>query len=377
MPCRLEPAAAARLVAGAARFSGPTGNRYSFQKVTAAMETVVENSFEFLHELRREADLSGMPLSSQGAGQDVAELIDEAYTLGVLGERFLEGCDRLRVELQPVWTEQPVVKELAITLTADPSGETLTSRFAAGRWLRSCQTTALELREAGVLGEGQTAHSMLLALRRRQPPALELPPLAPPPWSEQPLEALGIRRLADGTLDPDRPVLISQRLVRETIERCEASDTTETGAAVLGKLLRLPQPLPGTSTRFVTVLTALVDDPRHQGEPLSFHFSPAGLADAAQFADVRGLGEHVLTVWHSHGWSKACGNCNQNANCPLAECKPSLQDYVLLESLLSSKATLLPITGRKLGAEGRRPVLRLYAWRGGRLRPIGWQEYVP
>jgi hypothetical protein len=59
----------------------------------------------------------------------------------------------------------------------------------------------------------------------------------------------------------------------------------------------------------------------------------------------------------------------------LAEAVPSLQDYRLLATLFPSKSTLMPIAGRKLGAEERRPVLQVYAWRGGEMRPIRWRMY--
>ena len=48
---------------------------------------------------------------------------------------------------------------------------------------------------------------------------------------------------------------------------------------------------------------------------------------------------------------------------------------LLLESLFPSKATLMPIAGRKLGAPGRRPVLEIHAWRDGRMVAIPWRTY--
>jgi hypothetical protein len=100
------------------------------------------------------------------------------------------------------------------------------------------------------------------------------------------------------------------------------------------------------------------------------------LAEAAQIADLRGFGETVQTVYHTHGWKNSCGRCNESPDCPLAECNPSLQDYQLLETLFPSKTTLMPIAGRKLGTPGRRPVLQIHAWRGGHMQPIPWTQYV-
>jgi hypothetical protein len=122
-------------------------------------------------------------------------------------------------------------------------------------------------------------------------------------------------------------------------------------------------------------LSGAVFDSRHVGDQSRFLFKPEALAEAQQMCAMRGLGERVLTVFHTHGWSKNCGNCNQNAACPLAEATPSLQDYQLLTTLFPGKSTLMPIAGRKLGDSARRPVLQVHAWRRGQMRPIRWQEY--
>jgi hypothetical protein len=163
-------------------------------------------------------------------------------------------------------------------------------------------------------------------------------------------------------------------LFADAVRRCEEAGSEETGGAVLGKLVRLPQPLPGTDTRIVTILASLVEDPRHVGTATGFHFSPEALAEAARIGDIRGLGESVLTVFHSHGWTPDCRNCDPSAGCSLPECSPSLRDYEML-SLFPSKGTLMPIAGRKPGVQGERPVLCIHAWRGGQLQAIPWQQY--
>jgi hypothetical protein len=202
-----------------------------------------------------------------------------------------------------------------------------------------------------------------------------MPPLASPPVVDESLESLGVRKLGAGSLVADRPVLVNRRVVEDGIRRCIEAGVNEIGGAVLGSLVRLAEPLPGTTTRIVTVLSTIVEDPRHVGQPLRFNFSPEGLAEAARIGDLRGMGETVQTVFHTHGWGSNCNNCNQSATCALAECNPSLQDYQLLETLLPSKTTLMPIAGRKLGEAERRPVLQLFAWRGGELKAIRFQEY--
>ena len=85
----------------------------------------------------------------------------------------------------------------------------------------------------------------------------------------------------------------------------------------------------------------------------------------------------MLTAYHSHGWGTGCDECNNSAECAL----PSVglvsgDDYEVLESLFPSKATVMPISGRRLGAPGKRPVLEIHAWSGGAMRPAGWRTYT-
>ena len=341
------------------------------------MKIDVTSEYEVVSELRPRADLACVPLYSETVTTDIAELVEETYTRGVLSEKLPLNIDELGVEIVPVWQSEPLVDRLDVILTAASNGSSTVhkQRFSTGRWARSAKLAAVRLHEEGMLGENEVAHRMLLAMKRSDLAPLRVAPLEPPPFAAQSLKEFGVREIREGSLAADRPVLVNQRLAADAVRRCEEAGTTETGGAVLGKILLLDQPLPGSETRFVTVLSTVVEDPRHMGDPLSFAFSPEGLAAAAEFGELRGLGETVQTVFHTHGWANQCGNCNQNAQCPLAESNPSLQDYQLLESLFSSKATMLPIAGRKLGAEGRRPILQIHAWRGGEMKPIKWQEY--
>lgn len=342
------------------------------------MNVVVRNQYEFVHEMRADAGLASVPLLSESVTQDVAELVQETFASGVLSEQIPPDPDHVEVDIEPIWRDEPVVDKVQVRLAATQRGSTAvyTRQFATGRWSRSAQRSVVRLLEEGTLEGDQVAYQLLMGLKRNRPPTLHVGPLEPPVFVEQSLEECGVRQLGVGSLVPDRPVLVNQRLAADAVRRCVEAGTTETGGAVLGKIVRLTEPLPETATRFVTLLTMAVEDPRHVGAPLSFTFSPAGLAEASQIGDLRGLGETVQTVFHTHGWANECGNCNENAKCPLAECNPSLQDYQLLESLFSSKATLLPIAGRKLGEAGRSPVLQVHAWRGGEMKPIRWQQYL-
>ena len=342
------------------------------------MNVEINTEYNFQQELRRERDLSGLPLYSEPAHAEVAELIDEAFVSGVLSERLPPEPETLEVTLEPQWLSEPIVGGLNVNLRAGVNGHSheYQQRFMTGRWYREAQVRMLAYRSDCTLNDQETVYCMLLALRAERPAPVKLPPLNAPPIIDQELADCGVRELVAGPLLPERPVLVNQQLVDDAIRRCMEADTNETGGALLGKLIRLSAPLPGTRTRIVNVLSASVDDSRHIGQALSLAFSPEALAEAAQIADLRGWGETVQTVYHTHGWKNSCGNCNQSPNCPLAESVPSLQDYQLLETLFPSKSTLMPIAGRKLGEPGRRPVLQIHAWRGGQMHPIPWAAYM-
>lgn len=337
------------------------------------MEILVENHYRFVSELRSKPDLSGTLLASEDVTDNVAELIDEACTNGVLSEALPAELDGTRAMVRPVCKASPVVDQVDIDLFTSGNSRAITFSFHSGRWVRSSQRKVLQLREEGSVGQEQPVYQMLLALQRNGSVPITLPPFQPPLIASTTLEDCGVRTLADGEFTPDRPLLINARLAQEAIQRCIDAGLQEAGAAVVGRCVRLPQPLPGTSTSVVTILSALMFDPRHAGTALRFDFHPAALVEAQGFCDLRGLGESVVTVFHTHGWG--CGECNQKADCALPEGVPSLQDYQLLETLFPGKNTLMPIAGRKFAAEDRQPVLQVHAWRTGQMRPIRWRKY--
>jgi hypothetical protein len=340
------------------------------------MNIEVENQHSYVHQLFSQPDAVGVPLSSEDVTADLGELIDETFTAGVLAEQFPAEPGTIRVNVRPLYLREPAIRQVEIELVAENTGQprSYCQQYAAGPWIRSAQQKVLELREAGTLAQDQMAYRLLVTLERTSRESLPPPLLQPPPIEETTLEACGVRGLGEGSLVPDRPVLINARLAVDAIRRCEEAGLQETGGAVLGRIVRLPQPLPGTETRIVTILSSLVEDHRHVGTATAFSFSPQGLAEAAQICDVRGLGESVLTVFHTHGWSAGCRNCDSGERCSLAVASPSLLDYEML-SLFPSKGTLMPIAGRKPGVQGEHPVLQLHAWRGGQLQAIDWQQY--
>lgn len=343
----------------------------------SAMQIEIENTYQFTSELRRKPDIKDRPISSVDVTADIAALIDETYTHGVLADCLPEQSDLLRVRIEPHFSESPRVERIDVHLTAGTNGSTaeFTQQFRAGPWNRSEQRRMLQLREEGTLAEGDTAYRMLLALPS-DAASIEAPSLQPPAIIDGTLEEFGFRELGAGELIPDRPLLANQRLVEDSIEACLARGSNETGGGAIGLNVRLKEPLPHTTTRIVQILTAYLEDRRHTGKLNEWKISNEALAEAAEVCALRGMGERVMTVVHTHGWSTECGNCNTNANCPLAECTlVSLLDYQVLETLFPSKSTVMPIAGRKLGAEGKRPVLEIHAWRGGEMRPIRWQRY--
>jgi hypothetical protein len=335
------------------------------------MRVNIANTYTYYSELHSDANRWSVPLSVEDVTRDLGQLVEETYVRGLLAEELPWNMDQLDVEIAPSWSAEPMVKAVEVTLTTG-SNDRVSLTFDRGPWVRSAEHSVQKMRTEGALTENEQVYRLLAALNDGNTSKPLVPPtLVPPSIVDQPLSELGIARLGDGSLEPDRPVLVSKRLVEEVIAQCESSGPTETGGAALGKNVRLLKPLPGTRTRIVTVLTAMVDDPRHTGDLTRFHISPEALIAADQIAALRGRGEFVITIIHTHGWG--CGDCNQKA-CLLAECLPSLQDYEL-ESLFPTKALLLPIAGRMHGAAGRRPILQIHAWRGGELRPIRWQTY--
>lgn len=341
------------------------------------MQLEIQNGFRFASELRRKPEITDRPVSSIDVTADLAALIDEAYTHAVLADCIAPDADAIRVQIEPQFSEAPRVEGIHIHLSAGANGSaaSFSQRFQAGPWNRTAQRRILQLREEGTLAEDESAYRMLLALPDDKA-VIDPPELQPPAIIDGTLAQFGISDLGPGELIPDRPLLVNARLESDSIEDCLAKGAHETGGGAIGFNLRLSDPLPNTTTRIVQVLTAYLEDRRHSGKVNEWQISTDALAEAAEVCALRGMGERVMTVVHTHGWSNDCGNCNSNANCPLAECTlVSLLDYQVLESLFPSKSTVMPIAGRKLGAEGKRPVLEIHAWRGGEMRPIRWRRY--
>ena len=338
---------------------------------------VSTSPFEFFAELATDHSVGAQALHRESVQADLFELIDEAYVTGILSDVLSLDPGELAIEVVPLWREEPCARGVEIKITQrGPEARTYTQRFETGPWMRRATVTADRLRTEGSVPLDATVYVHFLAERNGTCPELSLPQLQAPTVTEQSLEELEVRELGDGELCPDRPILVNERMVEEILVHTEQAGPHETGGGTLGKMVRLGEPLPGARSRIVTVLTASLPDSRHLGEPARFTFDPGALQEAAQIADARGLGEVILTAFHSHGWGTDCGRCNESADCALPQATlVSLDDYRVMESLFPSKATLMPIAGRKLGAPGKRPVLEIHAWRGGRMTPVPWRLY--
>lgn len=342
------------------------------------MQVDIDCPWQFASELHREPDADGIPLSSEDATEHVLELVEDAFVDGVLADVLPESPEQVRARVEPVFSRDRIVDRIETHLEAVCNGSAAEyrARFSSGRWNRTRYPRLLQLREEGTLAKEENAFHSLSAVpgksKLSQPPLLQAPPII-----NGTLEQFGISELGAGDLMPDRPILINQRLETDSVTACVAAGARETGAAALGAIVRLPEPLPNTSTPIVTLATTCIEDRRHSGQVNEWSISPEALAESAQIAELRGFGESVITVIHSHGWSTECGKCNENANCPLAECTHvSLMDYQVLETLFPGRATVMPIVGRKLGADGKQPVLAMHAWRGGEMRPVRFRRYV-
>lgn len=330
-----------------------------------------------------EPDLAGRALHRESIQDDLAALIDETYVRGILAERLHLEAQRVSVTLTPVRESDlslPGLQGISVRVTDDQGGS-FELVFRLGPWVRRAQELVPHLRKQGVLAENRHVYLRLQA-RAEEHASLPRLFLQAPEVRAGSLADLGLGAFSEGEdarggggeLDPARPLLVSATMLEEIRVFAEHSGVVETGGATLGSYLRLAQPLPGTTTRIVTVLTASFLDVRHRGAEQRFTFSPEAMAEAAQLAELRRRGERVVTAFHSHGWGTGCNRCHSNERCvlPVAS-EVSLDDYDVAERLFPGKATVLPIVGRKLGARGERPVLEVHAWLGGALRPLPWR----
>jgi len=323
-------------------------------------------------ELRTEPELTAPAVIRLDVTSDASDLVVEAYDRLVLAGKLAGDEPQISAKIEPKWLDaEPAVDSLEVVLNAgDGSHERV--KCESGKWVRRALEIAQELRAEGSISEEQTCYRSLIAERGDTPVDVRPPMLQPPVAADMTLEEAGVMKLGEGSLMHDRPVLVNRRYEEEILQRTKEAEMNETGGATLGKIIRLPEPLPGTQTRIVTVLMASVCDGRHTGDSTTFNFSPDALAEAAQIAAISG--RSVLNCWHTHGWG--CGECNQKETCGLAQATfVSPSDYQVAENLFPAKSSLMPIAGRKAGAAGTEPVLVIHGWRGGMLRPLRWQRY--
>jgi hypothetical protein len=329
-------------------------------------------------ELSTEPDRHAPPLHREDVTDSLMDLAEECVARAILAEQMTPDVDQVQVRFLVDWADEPLVSLLRAELSTVAGGNgVVVSRFSSGPWARHALLRTQQLRLEDRIAQDTIVYRSLFAQHVTEPIIVAERQLAALTIHDGSLTSVGIQTLEPGELDPLRPVIVSHRLVEEILNKTETHGPNETGGAVLGKFVRLPEPLNGTRTHIVTLLSAGVDDQRHMGEPGAFHISPDAMAQAMQMAKLRGFNESVMTAWHSHGWGSACGNCNENPNCPLPACTDvSLADYQVMESLFVSKTAVMPIAGRKRGADGRKPVLEIHAWNGGELRPCRWVDYV-
>jgi len=328
--------------------------------------------FDLYLQLFGSDDFRQAALCVENVTGDVRELILQTYMRGILsGELPLHETAPLQVEFRPRWLRQePVVEGIEIELVAGAGGPTCRRTYRNGRWRRRAEIHARQLRAQGQLDEQQVAYQLLVAVSANgrsdelQPPVLEVPPIEDRTWEEA-----GLLRLGTGALKPDRPILVSRRMEADVAQRTREAGVSESGGAVLGRYVRLPEPLPGTTTRIVTVLAASVCDARHEGSPSRWKISPDALAEAAQLAEISG--QRVMTIWHSHGF---CDKpCDKSPQCPLVgPAFFSSDDYDVAERLLPSKATVMPICGKDPAQPD--PMLVIHGWEDG-MQPLPWMRY--
>jgi len=370
----------------------------------------MRTTIDFPHELVLQllAGEDDRVLHEERATAGVAALVEEAFLAAVLAERLPPDPERLDVRVVPVITTAlsagGVADGLIVELEAGPDGRDRAA-FERGPWTRRAEACAAALAHrsvgAAAAESPDSSESPSTPWSPGSPPspgaraaprarllvrpggagagALALPPLGAPPVD--PLDPEVARALLEGpsgagALDADRPILIADEVEAQVLAATVEAGPAEIGGVALGRLVRLPRPLPGARTRVVTLLTKALLDARHVGVPGRLDFDPGALVEAAWTAERRGRGESVLAIVHSHGWGRGCDDCNASAACALPEARHvSLDDYRVAESLLPGKATVFPVAGRRLGAPGRRPLLEVHAWRRGELRPLPWRRF--
>ncbi|MGA2034643.1 MAG: hypothetical protein ABSG68_20540 [Thermoguttaceae bacterium] len=338
------------------------------------MKPILEpRQYDLYSQLYKTSDGRSTPVWVEDVTADVRELMLETYMHGVLAEQLPPSADlSLEARFRPRWLRrEPLVESIEIQLQPSDGGPTCSRTFRNGRWVRRAEVRAEQLRTEGHLTQEEPIYQMLTAVPvngrsgELQPPVFEVPPIDDQTWEE-----LGLRGLGAGALRPARPIVVNSRMEADVAARTREAGILETGGACLGRYVRLPEPLPGATTRIVTVLAASVCDARHEGSPARWKISPDAMAEAAQLAEISG--RRVMTVWHSHGFcDKTCAK--DAAQCPLVGPSVfSIHDYDVAERLLPSKATVMPICGRAPGQP--EPVLVVHGWEDG-MRPIPWMRY--
>jgi hypothetical protein len=340
----------------------------------AIMDVHIHSHHELTLELRASTDLSVPPLFAEDVTDALADNAREAFLTGVtIGAIPRDVRGPMHVTLTPIGSREPFVERLRIDVGTATDRAAYTYELTREAWMRRAGERTCLLRRQGQLGEHETCHACLVAVPATlrhgtlRPPLLEVPPAV-----EKPLAAFGVFSYGSGRLDPDRPILVNRQLEDDIIARTQAAGKNETGGAVVGQLVWLPEPLPHTRAHIVTLLTMQVPDQRHEGSSDELRISTDALAEAARIAQLRG--ERVLTVWHSHGWCPS--TCPSRASCLVSPSETSPQDYEVARELFPSKTTVMPICGFDR-SEPDVPVLYVHGWCRGVLSPIAYLRYEP
>jgi len=336
-----------------------------------------------------ERDDEAAAVHVENVNDDLNDLVQQTHVAGVLAEKLpLDPSAEIEVDVAPSWLRaEPFVDSVDVTLSVAGGEMSYGKSFRSGRWIRRAGLRLVELRSQGQLGQEETAYRSLVATASKdhgsnghgsnghgsnghevalRPPAIEIPPI-----EDRTLEELGIRRLTSGTLAAHRPILVNRQFERDVIERTRDTGLTETGGAVLGRYVRLPQALPETETRIVTVLSASVCDARHEGTSAQWHISPDALAEAAELAEISG--QRVMTVWHSHPFcDKACEK-RDTCQAVVIPAFFSNEDCQMAEMLFPSRASIFPVSG-KTAVGQTDPLLVIHGWDDG-LKPVPWRRY--
>lgn len=278
-------------------------------------------------------------------------------------------------EVEPCWTEAtagPYVEALRIAVRGD--GDTsVVERIPAAYLTRQIRALVPRLVASGVIAEGEVLTPRVTAALVSDPAAnedrdrrrlrvTEIPrtlPLIETPigWFLNDATPYDV-----GEGDPDVPVFVPERVLREVEACAAAAGGVETGGFLLGHLHRDP----ARPEIFVEV-TAQVPAAHAIAERLRFTFTPDTWAAVEDVCRARGCDESIVSWWHYHPpWCASCPP-ERRKTCALDTMTFSADDVSLHHLFAQAHQTALLVSAKEHGL-----VHSFFGWRAGSVAARGY-----